>query len=133
MLQAMAAMVLLVFIVAVLTIKARVQGVKAGEVRAKYFRLMQGDELPESVAKTTRSFNNQFEVPVLFYAAGILHIVLLPGNQLGLYLAWGFVLLRYLHAFIHITYNHVMHRLAAFFGALVCVAAMWLNLLVAAA
>lgn len=132
MLFAMFAMVVLTLLVGLFTLSSRMKSVKAGEVKARYYKLMQGQELPEYVAKTGRNFNNQFEVPVLFYAAAILHIVMQAESGLGLILAWVFVVLRYVHAFIHITYNHILHRMLVFFASFFVVVAMWGNLLVVA-
>ena len=129
MLLAMFAMVALTLVVGVITLSSRMKSVKAGDVKARYYKLMQGQELPEYVAKTGRNFNNQFEVPTLFYAAAILHMVLQMEQGIGLYLAWTFVALRYLHAFIHLSYNHVVHRMLSFFAAFFVVVAMWVNLL----
>jgi hypothetical protein len=132
MIQAMAAMVLLTIIVALITVITRMKSVKAGDVRARYYKLMQGQEVPEIVIKTGRCFNNQFEVPVLFYAVAILHVVLNVQHDIAVYLAWGFVVFRYAHALIHLSYNHVLHRMLAFFVALLCVVALWVHLLLVA-
>lgn len=65
-------MVLLTLIVGLITMKYRIANVKSGAVSLKYFKLMKGEEVPEIITKTTRCFNNMFEVPVLFYAGCIL-------------------------------------------------------------
>jgi len=129
MLYPMAAIVLLTLIIALFTISVRFASVRQGDVKARYFKLMQGQEVPELVAKTSRSFNNQFEVPILFYTVATLYIALDLESTLALTLAWGFVGLRVVHAFIHLTYNHVLHRLLAFVGAFACVIGLWINLL----
>lgn len=130
MLYPMFAMIVLTFIIGLITVTTRFSSVKAGAVKAKYFKTMVGENIPEFVQKTTRSFNNQFEVPVLFYVVGTLYISLNIESSLALILAWGFVLFRYIHAFIHLGYNHIIHRLTAFWLAAICVFALWLNLLV---
>lgn len=132
MLLAMFAMVVLTLVVGLITLSSRMKSVKAGDVKVRFYKLMQGQELPEYVAKTGRNFNNQFEVPVLFYAIAILHIVMQVESGLGLILAWVFVALRYVHAFIHITYNHILHRMLVFFTSFFVVVAMWVNLLMVA-
>ncbi|XOV80491.1 MAG: MAPEG family protein [Aestuariibacter sp.] len=130
MIYAMAAMVLLTTIVAFLTLATRFTSVKRGEVRTRYYKLMQGQEVPDFVIQTGRNFSNQFEVPVLFYAVAILHVVLNVEHTFALYLAWGFVALRYLHALIHLTYNHVLHRMISYFAAFFCVIFLWLHLVI---
>lgn len=124
----MALMVLLTFIVGLVAARARFAGVRSGEVKYKYFKLMQGQEVPERVTVTTRCFNNMFEVPVLFYVACTLCISLGVEGLPGLVLAWLFVALRYLQALIHLTSNHFLHRMVVFWTAFLCVVLLWLNL-----
>ena len=62
MLYPMISMVLLTFIVGLIAVKVRFDSVKGGKVSAKYYKLMQGENVPEIVTKTTRCFNNQFEI-----------------------------------------------------------------------
>jgi len=128
----MALMVLLTFIVGCIAVTTRFASVKKGDVNAKYYRLMQGQEVPDIITKSTRNFNNQFEIPVLFYVVCTLYISLNIESLLAIVLAWGFVVLRFVHAYIHLTYNHVLHRLSVFFLAFLSVMAMWINLLVLA-
>ncbi|MBL4830931.1 MAG: MAPEG family protein [Aliivibrio sp.] len=123
-------MVLLTLVVGIITVKARIKSVKNGEISAKYFRLMDGQALPELVTKTTRNFNNQFEIPTLFYVVCTLYISFGLESLLAVVFAWLFVALRIAHSYIHITYNHVLHRMLTFFGAFFCVIALWVNLLV---
>ena len=130
MLIAMFMMVLLTFIVGIITVTVRIKNVKKGKMSRKYFRLMQGDDLPDLVTKTTRNFNNQFELPVLFYVVCTLFISLNIQSEFALYTAIVFVISRYLHAVIHISYNNVMHRMISFFIGFICILAMWVNLLI---
>lgn len=130
MIYPMAAMVLLTFIVGCLAVKTRFASVKSGQVKARYYKLMQGQSVPEMVTKTTRCFNNMFEIPLLFYVAATLHISLGIDSMSGIICAWLFVAFRYLHAFVHLTYNHILHRMLMFWGAFLAAMALWINLLV---
>lgn len=130
MLYPMLFMIILTFIVGLIAVKARFASVKSGAVDSKYFKLMQGNDVPEMVIKSTRSFNNMFEVPVLFYTACTLYVALGIHSTGGIILAWLFVVFRYIHAYIHLTYNHVLHRMWAFWAALICVLALWVNLVI---
>ena len=58
----MFAMFMLTVVLAFAVVKARIASVKNGEMKISYFSLMSGEALSENVAKTTRSFNNQFEI-----------------------------------------------------------------------
>lgn len=123
-------MVLLTLIVGLIAVKTRFASVKKGNVKAKYYRLMEGQDVPEIITKTTRNFNNQFEIPVLFYVICTLYISLNIDSLVAIILAWIFVVLRYLHSYIHLTYNHILHRMTVFWLAFLCVIAMWVNLLI---
>lgn len=56
---------------------------------------------------------NLLELPVLFYVVGLMLYVTAGASSLVLALAWSYVALRILHSVIHLTYNKVVHRLAA--------------------
>lgn len=130
MLYAMFALVVLTFLMVGLTGYVRMRSVSSGQVPARYYKLMQGAELPEHVIKIGRHFNNLFEMPVLFYCAGILSIVLHQDGPAMIALAWTFVAFRIVHAAIHITYNHPLHRLLAFTLSCCALLAMWIQLVV---
>jgi len=121
-------MVLLTFTVAVIAMVTRFNYLRGGQVRMSYFKLMEGQDIPERVTITTRCFNNMFEVPVLFYVAGVLSISLSVEGLPAIVLAWLFVGLRYLQAFIHLTRNRLLPRMLSFWMSLVCVLLLWINL-----
>jgi hypothetical protein len=122
-------MVLLTFIVACIAVKARFASLKNKTVRVKFYSLMNGQEVPDIITKTTRNFNNQFEVPVLFYVVCSLYIFWGVNSYFALIIAWLFVALRIVHSCIHLTYNHVLHRMLTFWFSLLCVMGLWVNLL----
>tara|TARA_R110000772_G_scaffold47928_11_gene109367 strand:- start:951 stop:1355 length:405 start_codon:yes stop_codon:yes gene_type:complete len=130
MIIAMSAMVFLTAVIGLLSLTVRIKAAREGKVNLKYFKLMSGHEVPENIAVTTRAYNNQFELPVLFYVVSVLYLFLMPNDLVGLVLAWLFVFSRYIHAFIHLNYNHIIHRMLAFLFGFVCVMLMWAYLLV---
>ena len=70
-------------------------------------------------------FRNLFEVPVLFYLlCGFLAITKMTSVVL-LACAWGFVLLRAVHTFIHLTNNNVIRRFQAFVASTIVLYVMW--------
>ena len=130
MLYAMFSMVVLTFFVGLLAVKVRFNSVSSGTVKAKFYRLMQGQDVPELVTKTTRSFNNFFETPVLFYVVGSLYLTLNIESSFAVVVAWLFVLFRCIHVYIHLTYNHILHRLLVFWCAFLCILILWINLII---
>jgi len=71
------------------------------------------------------NFKNLFEVPVLFYA---LCAVLVSAQHVSSFFvigAWVYVALRYIHSFIHLTYNRVIHRFAVYVLSTVILFVLW--------
>ncbi|MDH5391840.1 MAG: MAPEG family protein [Gammaproteobacteria bacterium] len=81
--------------------------------------------LLKSVAAVSDNFSNQFEMPVLFYLAIITLYITRTADQLMLILAALYVVFRYLHSIIHITYNQVMHRFYAYLISSLILWTMW--------
>ncbi len=129
MLYAMFAMVVLTAIVGIIAVTSRVKGVRNKQISIKIFRTMQG-ELPDFVLRTTRNYNNQFELPVLFYVACTLYLALDVHSTLALAAAWLFVFSRVIHAIIHLTYNNIMHRMLVFWFGVVLALTLWVNLVI---
>lgn len=127
---AMFSMVILTAIVGVMTAYSRIKSAYAGEIDPRYFRLMSQYKVTDVVAKFGRNLDNLFEVPVLFYAAGVTALALSLNDQLFLLLAWLFVVLRIIHTIIHLTYNQPMHRFAPFILSFLCVVGMWIRLII---
>ncbi len=119
-------MVILTFVILLFTLRTRVASVRKGEVSLSYYSMFQGEQVPDMVAKTSRHFANLFEVPVLFYAAGVLYVALELTDPLAVYAAWVFVSARVIHTCIHLGYNNVMHRLVVFGIGNLSVLTMWL-------
>src|ERR1700680_1995257 len=71
------------------------------------------------------SYSNQFELPVLFYVLTILEYVTHLAGVVFVVLAWVFVLLRVLHAGVHVTSNVVRLRGALYGGGGLVLAIMW--------
>lgn len=129
MITIMFCMFLITFAVGLTAFYVRVASVKQGKISPRYFLLMHDkDDCPELVQKTTRNFNNQFEIPVLFYVVCTLLIVLKIENTAAYYIAWAFVASRALHAIIHIGYNKLLHRVAVYWLGVFMVVALWVIL-----
>jgi len=117
----------------VLTARVRMGSVKIGAVPESYHNLMEGHAVAELDAKSTRNFNNLFEVPTLFYAGGPVYLALDQTGQAAVISAWVFVAARVLHSIIHLSYNNPMHRMVVFAIGNLSVLVMWLSIVNAAA
>ena len=123
-------LVLLTFIVAGCVGFSRLLSVQRRQVHPKYFALMPGDTPPAYVQKFGRNFENLLEMPVLFYTLGALAIVLKINDATLVSQAWLFVLLRFAHTTIHITYNNSLHRLIIFALSMLTLLSMWIHLFI---
>ena len=86
---------------------------------------MEAKQLLKDVAGPSDNLVNLFEIPVLFYVALIILYVTDFSSVFYLVLAWAFVLLRYAHSLIHVTYNRVMHRFAVYFAGTLLLWVIW--------
>jgi hypothetical protein len=80
---------------------------------------------PEATRKLNNNYNNQFELPVLFYAILPLLLMLVKVDWLQVTLAWVFVASRILHSIVHTGSNVVMQRGLAFLIGFIAVGLMW--------
>ena len=83
--------------------------------------------LPASAA-ASKNLKNLFELPVLFYVAVLLSMVLLIQDPLLVWLCWAFVGLRAAHSLIHCGYNDVNHRFAAYAASCMVLLMIWVRL-----
>ncbi len=123
------AQVVLTFIVAMVMYRKRVSEMKSKRIhpqKAKTRSAFHG-LLPDSES-SANNYSNLFESPVLFYTAILLTLILMIQDSVLVVLAWTWVATRYLHSFIHITYNRVMHRFSVFILSSFVLFAIWLRL-----
>jgi hypothetical protein len=117
-------MVALTFALLVWMGAVRVAAVRRGEVRVKDIALDQSN-WPPRVQQISNCFDNQFQLPMLFYVLTILALFLRKADLLFVVMAWLFVVLRIIHAAIHVTSNHVGRRFQAFAAGAVVLLLMW--------
>lgn len=72
--------------------------------------------------KFANNFNNQFQLPVLFYVGCIFAVMAQASGPVLIYSAWAFVGLRLVHTLIHVTHNIVRYRFVAFLAGIVALA-----------
>jgi len=123
------AQVALTFIVMTSMYRGRVAEMKSKRIHPQRIksRAKSRNLLPDS-APGADNFSNLFELPVLFYTAILLTLILMMQDSILVILAWTFVITRYMHSFIHITYNHVMHRFYMFLFSSFVLLAYWVRL-----
>ncbi|MBZ9847434.1 MAPEG family protein [Mesorhizobium sp. CA14] len=124
----MLAHVLLVYIVYLVMFKRRYLAVKSGEARISQYKVRSTE--PTSSVTAANNLINQFELPVLFYALCLALFVTNGVNYLTLALMWLFIVTRYVHAWVHLDRNYVLHRSRAFFlgAGILLIAWIWFAL-----
>jgi hypothetical protein len=85
------------------------------------------DTLPDWARNVAKNYNNLCEAPTVFYA--IVFVIVLAGLADGFYvwLAWGYVALRYVHSLIQSTVNIVLWRFGVFVTSWVVLGVMVLR------
>jgi hypothetical protein len=68
---------------------------------------------------------NLLELPMLFYVVCLILYVTAGASRLAILVAWAYVALRIVHSLIHLTYNHVLHRLSAFTLSNIALVSLW--------
>ncbi|MDG4903874.1 MULTISPECIES: MAPEG family protein [unclassified Mesorhizobium] len=124
----MLAQVLLVYIVYLVMLKRRHLAVKSGEAKISQYKVRSTE--PASSVTVANNLINQFELPVLFHVLCLALFVTNGVNYLTLTLMWLFVVTRYVHAWVHLTRNYLLHRSRAFFlgAGILLVAWIWFAL-----
>src|SRR5262249_35846837 len=103
----------------------RFAAVRRREVRVSDVALGQLN-WPPRVQQISNCYHNQLQLPVLFYVLTILALFLRKADLLFVVMAWIFVLLRVVHAAIHVTSNRVFHRFQAFAAGAIVLLLMWI-------
>ena len=106
---------------------ARIRAGRRREIVVDDIKYGESSAVPPHVSIPNRNYMNLLELPVLFYVAGVLLLVSPCTSLTSIYLAWLYVGLRIVHSVIHLTYNKVLHRLAAFAASNAVLVALWID------
>jgi len=129
----MAAMVLLTFISLLRMLRARIQAVKTGEADAGFYKTYQEGKEPRALAQLSRQVANLFESPTLFYAACITGMLTGQNALILIVLAWVYVGMRLVHAYIHTGSNRLLPRMGSYLFSCLVLLGMWTTLVVGVA
>jgi hypothetical protein len=87
---------------------------------------------PADATKASNNYKNQFEIPVLFFAACAFALITKTVDFWMMFWAIVFVVSRIVHAGIHLGANPVMPRAYVFFIGPIAVLVMWITIVVRA-
>src|SRR5215208_5037201 len=117
--------VALIFFLVIATGRGRVLAVRKGEVRLSEIAL-DGSRWPDQLRKRANNYQNQFELPVLFYVLIALLIATRLVDPVQIIFAWLFLLSRLAHSYIHTGKNILLDRFYAFLASVLTVMTMWI-------
>lgn len=103
---------------------ARVKAVRSGHVKIRDVAL-DSSRWPDDIRKLSNNYDNQFQLPMLFYAILPLLILLVKVDWFSVVLAWAFIASRIVHSVIHTGDNVVLHRFRAFVFGFITLATLW--------
>ena len=102
-------LVLMTFVIGFTLAGVRTPLLTRGEIRPEAISLREPNWPPRAL-QLGYSFQNQFELPVLFYVLTVLALITKHADTLFVTMAWIFVLFRLAHACVHVTSNNLRAR-----------------------
>lgn len=123
----MAMQMLLTLLIYIPLTRRKKQAAKEGTDLSKV--ALDNNAWPDEVLKASNNLQNQFQLPVIFYALCLAFMFSNGVSELVLGLAWFFVISRLVHSYVHITSNYVPHRMRIFILGYVALIVMVLILI----
>ena len=81
---------------------------------------------PPYAQQAGNAYNNQFQLPVLYYVLVILAYIFKQADLLFVIMSWIFVVTRILHAFVHVSSNNLRARFTMFLIGAIVLLIMWI-------
>jgi hypothetical protein len=103
---------------------ARKGSITSGKTKMRDIALGQS-AWPDKPQQISNCFDNQFQLPMLFYVLVILAWITKFADLLFVVMAWIFVLSRFAHAYVHTSSNHVPTRFMAYAVGVIVLLLMW--------
>lgn len=122
------AQVLLTSIVMIMMGRRRIRAAKNKEISITAFKTMNLTGANEQVIATSRNFDNQFQMPMLYLFSVLFTLQLGLADMAYLALGCAYVALRIAHTVIHTGSNKVRLRFNVFLLSCVALWAIWLRL-----
>lgn len=104
----------------------RIRAGLKGEIRPDDFKYGESAQVPPHVSLPNRNYMNLLELPMLFYVVGLMLYVTNGQTPITQTLAWAYVGLRIAHSMVHLSYNHVIHRLVVFAASNLVLVILWM-------
>lgn len=124
------AMAFWTFVITIYMGRVRVRAVKNKQVDFAYFKINQGEKIPEQMTCVVQHYENLFEINSLFYVVVTLLYVTQQTHLLTILLAWSYFATRIAHSIIHLGSNNVKTRFLSFVLSLVFLITLWIIFLI---
>lgn len=123
------ALLVLTFSLLIRAAAKRIVAVRKKQLNYKIVQNLDYREMPQDILLAGRSYDNQFQQPVLFIILlGFLSFHSIE-TLIWMIAAWSYVALRFWHAFEHISARNLKRRTYAFGLSALLLMAMWLTFL----
>ncbi|MCG8425842.1 MAG: MAPEG family protein [Chromatiales bacterium] len=124
-----AGMAFLTLVVGVRLLQLRMRAVYKDGLNPGYFSYNRGAKLPDYLIKATQHYDNLFEMPLLFYLVALFVVLFEQVDLVYTLLAWCYLLLRAVHAVVHLGRNDLRQRRRLFLASSLVLYIMWGRLL----
>lgn len=107
----------------------RRNALKDGKARVREV-VLDTRQWPDHVRKLSNNFDNQFQLPVLWYLGVAFTLILGLADTVTAVLSWAFLAARLAHSYVHIGRNILVQRFFVFVvgAAILCLYWLWLAL-----
>jgi hypothetical protein len=126
------AQVLLTSVVMIIMGRRRISAAKTKAISMGAFRTMDLTGASEQVIATSRNFDNQFQMPMLYLFSVLFCLQFGLADLTFVIMGAVFVVLRYWHTLVHIGSNNVRLRFRVFLLGCLVLWLIWIRLLVLA-
>lgn len=117
--------VLMTIGLAVASAMARRKALLAGRARVKEV-VIDSRAFPDDVRKLGNNYDNQFQLPLFWYAGVAFTLILNAGDVVLVGLSWAFFVLRVGHSFVHVGRNQLVRRFYVFTAGAIVLTVYWL-------
>lgn len=105
--------------------RARRKALLTGRARMKEV-VIDSRAFPDDVRKLGNNYDNQFQLPLFWYAGVAFTLILNAADGVLVALAWVFLALRVGHSFVHVGRNQLVRRFYVFTAGAVVLTSYWL-------
>ena len=119
-----------IFVLLFIAAQKRIKAVRANKIHYRTVQNLAHSEMPQDILLSGRSYDNQFQQPILFLILLILLQLHQVSNVLWVVSSWTYVIFRYWHCWEHITAINLKRRTYAFALSSILLLFSWLIFLV---